>query len=115
MATPLPDLSDYNLSVTPYQGLKEISRVFGAGAGFGDADYIAARQAGYTDAQIVSFLKANPYLDTGKVSDAIQAGQQDQIIAGGLPNLNKSDPNRKALVDPNAPSCLLYTSPSPRD
>ena len=109
-ATPatLPNLSDYNLNVNPYQGLKDISRVFGAGAGFGDADYIAARQAGYTDPQIVSFLKANPYLDTGNVSGAILAGQQDAIIAGGLPNLNKSDPNRAALVNPNPTS---YTDP----
>ena len=42
--TSLPNLSDYNLNVNPYQGLSDISRVFGAGAGFGDADYIAARQ-----------------------------------------------------------------------
>jgi len=107
MATPLPDLSDYNLSVTPYQGLKEISRVFGAGAGFGDADYIAARQAGYTDPQIVSFLKSNPYLNGKSVMDAINAGQQDQIIAGGLPNLSKSDLNRAALTNPNAPSSAI--------
>ena len=106
--TSLPNLSDYNLNVNPYQGLSDISRVFGAGAGFGDADYIAARQARYTDPQIVSFLKANPYLDKGNVSGAILAGQQDAIIAGGLPNLNKSDPNRAALVNPNPTS---YTDP----
>ena len=108
MATPLPDLSEYNVNVTPYQGLSDISRVFGKGAGFGDADYIAARQAGYTDPQIVSFLKANPYLDAGNVSGAILAGQQDAIIAGGLPNLNASDPNRAALANPNPTS---YTDP----
>ena len=106
--TSLPNLSDYNLNVNPYQGLKDISRVFGAGAGFGDADYIAARQARYTDPQIVSFLKANPYLDKGNVSGAILAGQQDAIIAGGLPNLNKSDPNRAAITNPNPTS---YTDP----
>ena len=108
MATPLPDLSEYNVNVTPYQGLLDISRVFGKGAGFGDADYIAAREAGYTDPQIVSFLKANPYLDAGNVSGAILAGQQDAIIAGGLPNLNASDPNRAALANPNPTS---YTDP----
>jgi len=102
MAIQLPDLSDYNVNVTPYQGLKEISRIFGLGAGFGGADYIAARQAGYTDPQIVSFLKANPYLNTGVVMDYILQGKQADLISGGLPNLNKSDTNRKALVDPNA-------------
>ena len=96
--TGLPSLS---IPVTQGQSLYDISRIYGAGAGFGDADYIAARQAGYTDPQIVSFLKANSYLDTGNVSGAILAGQQDAIIAGGLPNINKSDPNRAALVDPN--------------
>jgi hypothetical protein len=108
MATPLPNLSDYNVNVNPYQGLSDISRIFGNDAGFGNADYIAARKAGYTDSQIVSFLKANPYLDTGKLSGAIQSGQQDAIIAGGLSSLNASDPNRAALVNKNPTS---YTDP----
>jgi len=108
MATPLPDLSDYDLNVTPYQGLREISRVFGAGAGFGGADYIAARKAGYSDDQIANFLQNNSYLlnpDAVKTKtdplSRIKAGQQDQLIAAGLPNLSKSDINRAAIVNPN--------------
>ena len=109
MADPaLPDLSTYGLNVTPYEGLQKISTQFGAGAGFGDADYIAARQAGYTDYEIVAFLKANPYLNGKPVADAILAGKQNDIISGGLPNLSKSDPNRAALVNPNA---TPYTDP----
>lgn len=111
MAT-LPDLSEYGLSVMPYQGLNEIARTFGANAYFGPADYIAARQAGYNDNQIISYLKANPYMmnpstlangGTG-ILGQIQAGQGDQIIATGTPNLAAYDPNRPAITNPNAPS-----------
>jgi len=111
MAT-LPDLSEYGLSVTPYQGLNEIARTFGTNAYFGPADYIAARQAGYNDNQIISYLKANPYMmnpstlangGTG-ILGQIQAGQGDQIIATGTPNLAAYDPNRPAITNPNAPS-----------
>jgi hypothetical protein len=111
MAT-LPDLSEYGLSVTPYEGLSEIARTFGANAYFGPADYIAARQAGYNDNQIASYLKANPYMmnpstlaNGGQgILGQILAGQGDQIIATGTPNLAAYDPNRPAITNPNAPS-----------
>ena len=111
MAT-LPDLSKYGLSVTPYQGLNEIARTFGTNAYFGPADYIAARQAGYNDNQIASYLKANPYMmnpstlaNGGQgILGQILAGQGDQIIATGTPNLAAYDPNRPAITNPNAPS-----------
>ena len=108
MADPvLPDLSQYNLSVSPYEGLIPIATQFGLGPQFGGADYIAAREAGYNDAEIISFLKAYPYLDTNNISGKLAAGQGPQIIQAATPNLAGSDPRRAALVNPNPPSTAI--------
>ena len=102
--TGLPSLS---IPVKQGQSLYDISRIYGAGAGFGGADYIAALQAGYTDSDIVNFLNANPYLNTGAAKDLITQGKQADLIAAGTPNIGASDANRLPLL---ANPCLLYTS-----
>lgn len=99
----LPSLG--NFPVSPYEGLQQISTEYGLGPQFGGVDYIAARQAGYNDAEIIAFLKANPQLDTNNVSGRLAAGQGPAIIQGALGNISGSDPNRAAIANPNqAPS-----------
>jgi hypothetical protein len=108
MADPtLPDLSQYNLSVTPFEGLIPIATQFGLGNTFGGADYIAAREAGYNDAEIIAFLKAYPYLDQNNISGRLAAGQGPSIIQAATANLAGSDPRRAAAVNPNPPSTAI--------
>ena len=107
--TALPDLSQWCICVSPYRGIQNIAAMYGANAYFGPADYIAAREAGWSDTQIANTLKSNPWLmnpstlqNGGQgILGQILAGQGDQIIATGLPNLPASSASRGALSNPN--------------
>ena len=107
--TALPDLSQWCICVSPYSGIQNIAAEYGTSNYFGPADYIAARQAGWSDTQIANTLKSNPWLmnpstlqNGGQgILGQILAGQGDQIIATGLPNLPASSASRGSLTNPN--------------
>jgi len=99
----LPDLG--NFPVKAYESLYDISTRYGYNAQFGGADYIAARQAGYNDAEVIAFLKANPQLDGGNISGRLAAGEGPSLLKTAAANIAGSDPSRAAVANP-------YTQPN---
>ena len=50
-----------------------------------------------------------------KVIDYVIANHAEQDHSGAIPQILNIYPNAKVVATPKCKSCLLYTSPSPRD